>query len=56
MIVKLFKCQMCGERFEVECLDRQDPRERHVQGCQITCPKCHSPSVEEVKVLRRTAG
>jgi hypothetical protein len=53
MIVGEMKCQMCGRRFEVEMLDREDPRERHVQGVPVRCPNCNSTAVEKVRVIRR---
>lgn len=53
MIVGEMKCQMCGRRFEVELLDREDPRERHVQGAPARCPNCNSTQVEKVRVIRR---
>jgi DNA-directed RNA polymerase subunit RPC12/RpoP len=53
MVVKVVKCQMCGNRFEAECLDRDDPNERHRYGDAVTCPKCGSPRLEIVQVLRR---
>lgn len=53
MIVGELKCQMCGRRFEVEMLDREDPREQHVQGVPVQCPNCNSTRVEKVRVVRR---
>jgi DNA-directed RNA polymerase subunit RPC12/RpoP len=53
MIVSEMKCGMCGRRFEVEMLDREDPRERHVQGVPVRCPNCNSTMVEKVHVIRR---
>jgi hypothetical protein len=53
MIVCEMKCQMCGRRFEVEMLDREDPRERDVRGLPVRCPNCNSTSVERVCVVRR---
>jgi len=53
MIVSEFKCGMCGHRFEVEVLDRQDPREKNVPGSPVRCPKCHNGVVERVRDLRR---
>jgi DNA-directed RNA polymerase subunit RPC12/RpoP len=53
MIVSEMKCSMCGHRFESEMLDREDPKERHVQGAPLRCPKCNSTVVEIIRVIRR---
>ena len=53
MLVKLFKCQICDYRFEVEVLDRQDPREERVPGYPICCKKCKSTRVEPIRVIRK---
>lgn len=55
MIVGEMKCQMCGRRFEVELLDREDPRERHMPGAPVRCPNCNSQQVEKVRVIRRVS-
>lgn len=58
MVVKLLLCQMCGERFETEVIDREDPHERFQQGHPVTCPRCHSPRIEVIRTLHhvRSAG
>lgn len=53
MVVIEMKCQMCGRRFEAEVLDREDPKERHVQGMPIRCPNCKSTLVEKLRTIRR---
>ena len=55
MVVIEFKCTRCGNRFEVECIDREDPDEMHRSGGQVTCDNkgCRSTYVEQVRVLRR---
>ncbi len=53
MIVQEMKCGMCGRRFEVEVLDREDPKEKHVQGYPVRCPNCNSGMVEKVRDIRR---
>jgi len=53
MVVKEMKCGMCGWRFEAELLDRDDPRERHVAGAPLRCPKCPSTILETIRVIRR---
>jgi len=53
MVVNEMKCGMCGRRFEVEVLDREDPRERHVQGVPVRCPNCNSNMVETIRAIRR---
>lgn len=53
MVVLKMKCQMCGKRFEVEALDREDPQERRVQGSRINCPNCGSYEIEKIQALRR---
>jgi hypothetical protein len=53
MIVSEMKCGMCGRRFEVEMLDREDPKERHACGIPVRCPNCNSTTVEKVCVIRR---
>lgn len=53
MVTVRLKCQMCGERFETELLDRDDPRERHVVGSPVRCPRCNSTHVEAIESVRR---
>ncbi len=53
MIIGEMKCGMCGRRFEVDMLDREDLRERDVPGVPIRCPNCRSTMVEKVRVIRR---
>jgi DNA-directed RNA polymerase subunit RPC12/RpoP len=53
MVVMEYKCQICGARFEVNCIDREDPRERNDVGGQVTCPACHAPRVEPIRAIRR---
>ena len=53
MVVIEMKCQMCGRRFEAEVLDREDPKECHVQGAPIRCPNCKSTQVEKLRAIRR---
>jgi hypothetical protein len=53
VIVIEMKCQMCGHRFEAESLDREDPKERHIQGVSIRCPNCKSTQVEKLRTIRR---
>jgi Zn finger protein HypA/HybF involved in hydrogenase expression len=55
VIVAQMKCQMCGERFEVKLLDRNDPRERNVVGSPVRCPRCHSLEVEMIRQERRAS-
>jgi DNA-directed RNA polymerase subunit RPC12/RpoP len=53
MVVKEMKCGMCGRRFDAELLDREDPRERHMQGAPLRCPNCNSTMLETIRVIRR---
>lgn len=53
MVVNEMKCTMCGKRFEVEVLDREDPRERNVHGYPVLCPNCNSRFVETIRTIRR---
>ena len=53
MVVSEMKRGMCGHRFEIELLDREDPKEKHFQGHPVRCPQCGSMTVETVCVLRR---
>ena len=53
MIVAEVKCQMCGFRFELEILDREDPEERFVRGSAITCPRCHKSETEVTRRIRK---
>lgn len=53
MIVQEFKCTMCGRRFEVEVLDRDDPKERHEPGYPVRCPNCRSDMIEKLRDIRR---
>jgi DNA-directed RNA polymerase subunit RPC12/RpoP len=55
MIVVVMKCGMCGNRFKIELLNREDPNERHVRGQAPRCPNCGSPRVEIVDKLRRAS-
>jgi len=55
MIVREMKCGMCGRRFEVEVLDRDDPKEKHVAGYPIRCPNCHSDMIERIRDIRRVS-
>ena len=48
MVIKIFKCQMCGNQFEVEVFDRDDPEERRRQGAPVRCPKCGSAQIETI--------
>jgi hypothetical protein len=55
MIIAEARCQICGHRFEVELLDRDDPAERCIAGGQLCCPRpnCRSREVEIVRKIRR---
>ena len=53
MILKELKCQRCNHRFTVECLDRDDPRERNQTGSPVRCPKCGSSMLEVVREISR---
>ena len=55
MVVKVFKCQMCGTRFEATVFDQDDPHERQRPGARVHCPnpRCNSTRIEEVQSLRR---
>ena len=55
MVLKEFRCTRCGNRFEVQCLDREDPRERDEPGDPIRCPNpsCRSQFVELIRTIRR---
>lgn len=57
MVVKEFRCTRCGKRFEIECLDRDDPRERNELGVPIRCPNpvCRSHHIEAIRVVRRAS-
>lgn len=57
MLVKEFRCTRCGNRFEVECLDRQDPRERNEPGVAIRCPnpECRSEYLEPIRIIGRAS-
>jgi hypothetical protein len=53
MNLKMFLCQMCGHKFEVECVDRNDRRYLHLMPSPVTCPKCRRPRVEEIQSRSR---
>lgn len=53
MIVCEMKCTMCGRRFELELLDRDDPRESDVPGVPPRCPDCKSTMVDRIRKVRR---
>lgn len=55
MLIKLFICQMCGQRFEIKVLDRSDPNERHIQGQAVCCERCGSLRIEELRTIRRAS-
>lgn len=52
MLLAQMKCGMCGNRFELKILDREDPKERYIPGSPIQCPRCHSEFVEKLEVRR----
>jgi DNA-directed RNA polymerase subunit RPC12/RpoP len=54
MIVAKLKCQICGNRFDAEVLDRDDPDEKHRSGSPIRCPRCKSLEIELLCKLRET--
>ena len=54
MVLKEFKCQMCGYRFEVEIVEAEEARELRIATMPVTCPKCQSPRVEGTRVIRHT--
>jgi len=53
MVVAVLKRQMCGNEFEAEMLDRDDPNERYRHGTRIRCPRCSSTEIEVRRVVRR---
>lgn len=54
MVVNEMKCGMCGHRFEIEVLDREDPKEKHIPGVPVRCPKCNSSlAIEKIRAIRR---
>jgi len=53
MILVEMKCGMCGHRFEVKLIDRDDPREENLRGSPIRCEKCRHSNVEVTKRLQR---
>lgn len=55
MFIAQMLCQLCGERFEVKLLDRDDPRERNVVGSPVRCPKCNSSYVETIRRVRKAS-
>lgn len=52
MLLAVYKCQMCGERFEVELIDRDDPDERYMHGSSPRCKSCQSIRLELVDKRR----
>lgn len=47
---KRYRCQNCGERFEIEVLNENEKREaqkKNVPVYPIACPKCHRREVRE---------
>ncbi len=53
MVVKVLECQTCGNRFEFEVLDQEDPRERDRPGDRVRCPNCSSIRLKPIRTLRR---
>jgi DNA-directed RNA polymerase subunit RPC12/RpoP len=47
------RCQMCGHQFEHRIADPDDRRERDVSGPPLPCPRCRSPRLQIVRILRR---
>lgn len=46
-------CQMCGETFEHDIADPDDKRERDRGGPSLLCPRCRSPRLKIIRIIRR---
>ncbi len=53
MLLKLFKCQQCNNRFDAEVIDRDEPRERNLPTHSLRCPSCGSTWVEVLRTIER---
>jgi len=53
VLVQLFKCQQCNNRFEAEVLDDDDPKERNRPANQLRCPECRSTFFEVLHTISR---
>lgn len=53
MLLKLFKCQRCNNRFDAEVIDADDPKERELPTRPLTCPACGSTWIEVLKTIER---
>jgi hypothetical protein len=53
MVLKLFKCQTCNNRFDAEVLDNDDPKERQIQGPPLRCPNCRSSRLEVLRTIEK---
>ena len=52
MVLKDFKCQRCGKRFEMEVLEEREAQER-VYTVPARCPGCESTLIVEIRTIRR---
>lgn len=55
MVVVELKCQSCGNKFETQVLDRENPREQRQLGSPVRCPKCRSSFIERIRAIRKAS-
>lgn len=51
MVLVEFQCTICGHRFELKVLEKDEESERI--GLPATCPKCRSRYLNEIRTIRR---
>jgi DNA-directed RNA polymerase subunit RPC12/RpoP len=56
MVIKEFKCQRCGHRFELEVFEEGEADEKQWTSRPVTCEKCRSPSIEAVRIVGRKSS
>ena len=47
MLTKRFRCLNCGNRFEVEVVEKDEAEARRLLVKPVHCPKCNRTDVEK---------
>lgn len=50
MVLAEFRCTLCGHRFELKVLEKDEARDRY--GIPATCPKCRSTYLNEIRTIQ----
>ena len=55
VVLALLRCTLCGHEFELEVIDDDDPKEKHVNRNPVRCqnPKCRSAEISIVRKISR---